>query len=179
MVIRVEKNKYYTTMSNYHLWDKKLSLKAKGLMSFMLSLPEDWDYTVMGLVACLKEGRDGIRVTIQELENHGCICMEVPLGADEHLDLNALMHTLAQCEIDSVLLEGGATLNAAALQAQIVQELHVYIGTKILGGKTSPSPVGGTGVKKPAQAYRLRNMKYNKLGGNILLKAKIDYSKCK
>ena len=117
--------------------------------------------------------------TIQELENHGCICMEVPLGADEHLDLNALMHTLAQCEIDSVLLEGGATLNAAALQAQIVQELHVYIGTKILGGKTSPSPVGGAGVKKPAQAYRLKNVKYDKFGSNILLKAKIDYSKCK
>lgn len=71
MVIRVEKNKYYTTMSNYHLWDKKLSLKAKGLMSFMLSLPEDWDYTVMGLVACLKEGRDGVRVAIQELEKYG------------------------------------------------------------------------------------------------------------
>ncbi len=70
-VIRVEKTKNYTVMSNYHLRDKNLSLKAKGLLSFMLSLPEEWDYTEMGLVACLKEGRDGIRAALQELQEHG------------------------------------------------------------------------------------------------------------
>lgn len=46
---RIEKNKNYTVMSNYHLRDKRLTLKAKGLLSFMLSLPEDWDYSISGI----------------------------------------------------------------------------------------------------------------------------------
>ncbi len=71
MVIRVERNSNYTTMSNYHLRDKDLSCKAKGLMSFMLSLPDNWDYTEVGLVACLKEGRDGVRSMLKELEERG------------------------------------------------------------------------------------------------------------
>ena len=58
-VIRVEKQKNYTVMSNYHLQDGNLSLKAKGLLSMMLSLPEDWIYSVEGLVSLCKEGRDG------------------------------------------------------------------------------------------------------------------------
>lgn len=71
MVIRVEKNKNYTVMSNYHLRDKNLTLRAKGLMAFILSLPDEWDYTEMGLVACLKEGRGAIRSALKELENFG------------------------------------------------------------------------------------------------------------
>ena len=55
MVFKIEKNKNYTVMSNYHLRDKNLSLKAKGLLSFMLSLPEDWDYSINGLVSICKE----------------------------------------------------------------------------------------------------------------------------
>ena len=51
-VFRVERNKGYTVMSNHHLRNKELSLKAKGLLSQMLSLPEDWDYTLKGLCAC-------------------------------------------------------------------------------------------------------------------------------
>ncbi len=70
-VFRVEKNANYTTMSNYHLRDKGLSLKAKGLLSFCLSLPESWDYSVMGLVAVCKEGRDCVMSTLSELEETG------------------------------------------------------------------------------------------------------------
>lgn len=69
--IRVEKTKNFTVMSNYHLQDKQLSLKAKGLLSFMLSLPDSWDYSTAGLVACLKEGRDCISSVLRELEEHG------------------------------------------------------------------------------------------------------------
>ena len=54
-VFRVEKNKGYTVMSNYHLKDKNISLKAKGLLSLMLSLPENWDYTLRGLATINKE----------------------------------------------------------------------------------------------------------------------------
>ena len=72
-VFRVEKNKGFTVMSNYHLKDKRLSLKAKGLLSQMLSLPENWDYTLRGLVCINKEKLDAIRTAVLELENHGYI----------------------------------------------------------------------------------------------------------
>jgi hypothetical protein len=75
-VIRVEKTKNYTVMSNYHLRDKNLSLKAKGLLSYMLSLPDEWDYSVRGLVSCLKEGRDGVQAALIELEEHGYLKRE-------------------------------------------------------------------------------------------------------
>ena len=71
MVIRVERNDNYTVMANYHLRDKDLSCKAKGLMSFMLSLPENWDYSVNGLVSCLMEGKDAVRNMLKELEEKG------------------------------------------------------------------------------------------------------------
>ena len=76
-VIRVEKNKNFTTMSNYHLRDKELSLKAKGLLSQILSLPENWDYSVRGLVAICLEGKDCIVTTLQELERKGYSDYEV------------------------------------------------------------------------------------------------------
>ena len=59
-VFRVERNKGYTVMSNYHLRDKSLSLKAKGLLSQILSLPENWDYTLAGLARISLEGKDAI-----------------------------------------------------------------------------------------------------------------------
>lgn len=70
-VIRVERNENYTHMSNYHLRDKSLSLRAIGLLSKMLSLPPEWDYTVSGLAAICKEGRDAVRATLMELETAG------------------------------------------------------------------------------------------------------------
>ena len=70
-VIRVQHNDNYTTMSNYHLRDSRLSLRAMGLMSKMLSLPDDWDYTVAGLAAICREGREAVRKVLQELEDAG------------------------------------------------------------------------------------------------------------
>lgn len=70
-VFRIEKNKNYTVMSNYHLRDKQISLKAKGLLSFMLSLPEDWDYSLDGLEKVCKEGKDSIRTALKELKEYG------------------------------------------------------------------------------------------------------------
>lgn len=72
-VFRVEKNKNYTVMSNYHLKDKTLSLKAKGLLSQMLSLPDDWNYTLDGLAQINKEKIDAIRTAVKELESAGYI----------------------------------------------------------------------------------------------------------
>ena len=72
----IEKNKNYTIMSNYHLQDKNLSYKAKGLLSFMLSLPEDWDYSINGLVSISKEGVKAIRNILQELQRYGYLVIE-------------------------------------------------------------------------------------------------------
>ena len=72
-VFRVQKTQNYTIMSNHHLRNKALSLKAKGLLSLMLSLPDSWDYTTRGLASICKEGVDGIRATVRELENAGYI----------------------------------------------------------------------------------------------------------
>jgi len=70
-VFRVEKTKDFTIMSNHHLRNVSLSLKAKGLISLMLSLPEDWDYTTKGLARICKDGVDSICATLKELEKHG------------------------------------------------------------------------------------------------------------
>ena len=70
-VFRVERNTGYTVMSNHHLRNKELSLKAKGLLSQMLSLPEDWDYTLKGLAQINRESIDAIREAVRELEQAG------------------------------------------------------------------------------------------------------------
>ena len=70
---RVNKNVNYTVMSNHHLQDKRLSLKAKGLLSYMLSLPDDWDYSLKGLTIGCKDGLDSVRTAVLELEEHGYV----------------------------------------------------------------------------------------------------------
>ena len=70
-VIRVHKTANYTIMSNHHFKEKRLSLKAKGLLSLMLSLPDDWNYSVSGLVTLSKDGKDGVMSALAELEKFG------------------------------------------------------------------------------------------------------------
>ena len=72
-VFRVERTNNYTVMSNYHLRDKTISFKAKGLLSMMLSLPENWDYTLAGLARISLEGKDAIRAAVVELEKAGYV----------------------------------------------------------------------------------------------------------
>lgn len=75
-VIRIHKTKDYTVMSNTHFKDKSLSLKAKGLLSLMLSLPEDWDYSIEGLSTLSSDGRTAVRTALNELEEHGYLQRE-------------------------------------------------------------------------------------------------------
>ena len=75
-VFRIEKTRDYTVMANHHLRNTKLSLKAKGLLSLMLSIPEDWDYTTKGLAKICKDGVDSICSTVNELEEHGYVIRE-------------------------------------------------------------------------------------------------------
>ena len=72
-VFRIDKTRDYTVMANFHLRDISLSLKAKGLLSLMLSLPENWDYTTKGLARICKDGVDSICATVKELEKAGYV----------------------------------------------------------------------------------------------------------
>lgn len=72
-VYRVQRTRDYTVMSNYHLKDKGLTLKSKGLLSMILSLPEEWNYTTRGLASICKEGVDAIGSALKELETAGYI----------------------------------------------------------------------------------------------------------
>ena len=75
-VFRIEKTRDYTVMANHHLRNTELSLKAKGLLSLMLSLPEEWDYTTKGLAHICKDGVDSICAGVRELEDHGYVVRE-------------------------------------------------------------------------------------------------------
>ena len=75
-VFRIEKTRDYTVMANHHLRNTELSLKAKGLLSLMLSLPEEWDYTTKGLSRICKDGVDSICAGVRELEDHGYVVRE-------------------------------------------------------------------------------------------------------
>lgn len=93
-VFRIEKTRDYTVMSNHHLRDKSLSLKAKGLLSLMLSLPEEWDYTTKGLARICKDGVDSICVGVRELEEHGYVIRQRVRNANGQL--GAIEYTILE-----------------------------------------------------------------------------------
>ena len=87
-VFRLERTRDYTVMSNHHLRDKRLSLKAKGLLSQMLSLPEDWDYTLSGLAYSNRESKDAIRSAVNELERTGYVQRRQTTDANGKFSVN-------------------------------------------------------------------------------------------
>ena len=93
---------------------------------------------------------------------------------DGHVDLCALMERLGAAEIDSVLLEGGGTLNWAALESGIVQRVQAYIAPKLFGGAAAKSPVAGEGVALPDQAVALKHTRVIRVGQDILLESEVD-----
>lgn len=92
---------------------------------------------------------------------------------DGHVDINDLMIKLGQKGIDSILLEGGATLNAAFLEADCVDEVYAFIAPKIIGGEHSKSPVGGHGIELMKDAIMLKDIKIETFDNDILIKGKI------
>lgn len=88
-IFRVEKVKDYTTISNYHLRDKRLSLKAKGLLTMILALPEDWNFTIRGLSAICKEGVESIGTALKELEKGGYLVRKRVRGIDGRMSDSA------------------------------------------------------------------------------------------
>lgn len=90
-----------------------------------------------------------------------------------HINLRQLMEQLGQEGIDSILLEGGGTLNWAALESGIVQKIQAYIAPKLFGGQTAKTPVEGTGVPSPSSAFHLKNTTITRLGEDILLESEV------
>lgn len=91
-VFKIEKTKDFTIMSNFHLRDRNLSFKAKGLLSFMLSLPPEWDYSLKGLCAISKENRDAIRSTLKELQDNHYLEIEKVRGSKGYFEYNYLIY---------------------------------------------------------------------------------------
>lgn len=102
----------------------------------------------------------------------GCTVLTLP-EQKGHVDLRALMEQLGQRNIDSVLLEGGGTLNWSALEAGIVQKVQTYIAPKLFGGAGAKSPVGGLGFPSPAGAVRLKNSTVIRLGEDFLIESEV------
>ena len=109
-VFRVERNRGYTVMSNHHLRNRGLTLKAKGLLSQMLSLPENWDYTLAGLSRINRESIDAIRTAVWELEKAGYITRRQ--GRDEKGKMAAIEYTIyEQPQLENPILENPTTDN--------------------------------------------------------------------
>ncbi|WMJ84696.1 bifunctional diaminohydroxyphosphoribosylaminopyrimidine deaminase/5-amino-6-(5-phosphoribosylamino)uracil reductase RibD [Oscillospiraceae bacterium LTW-04] len=102
----------------------------------------------------------------------GCEVLALP-SKGRHIDLQALMVALGKRGIDSVLLEGGGTLNWSALQSGIVNKLQAYVAPKLFGGAEAKSPVEGLGVESPECAFRLTPPQVTWLGDDILLESEV------
>lgn len=121
-VHRINKIKNYTIMSNYHLRDKDLSLKAKGLLSQMLSLPDEWDYTTEGLIALNKEGERAVKAALAELKDAGYLVVtklfpnETESGKIEYVyDIFETPQRVHNQEVQNVGVENVGLQNAGQL----------------------------------------------------------------
>ena len=116
----------------------------------------------------------------RELEKKGCRILNISKKG-EYIDLRELMERLGEEKIDSVILEGGGTLNYSALQSGIVQKVQAYIAPKLFGGETATTPVQGAGQKSPKEAFLLCNRKVSFYGEDILLEYEVKknvYGNC-
>lgn len=116
--IRCEKDRNFTVMSNYHLQNKNLSLKAKGLLSFMLSLPGDWKFSISGLCAVCKESNKAIKSTLDELKEHG------------YLIINKVRDNKGQYVYDYIIIENPDTQKGGVDERYV--EGGIQINTNIL-----------------------------------------------
>ena len=193
-IFRIEKTRDYTVMSNYHLRDMSLSLKAKGLLSLMLSLPENWDYTMKGLASICKDGIDSISGGIRELEAHGYLIRSRVRSANGQL--GSIEYTiLEQPKAPSPTQEKPIRENPVQANPMLdapIQENPAQLNTKeqnkelSITQESSPIPsspptpreqIGRDGMRE-RESYReliLENIEYDILIQNAQLdKARLD-----
>ena len=117
---------------------------------------------------------------IKNYEELGCPVLYVP-EKNGHIDLNRLMELLGAAKIDSILLEGGGSLNWSALECGIVQKVQTYIAPKLFGGEEAKTPVEGKGFPDPASAVLLKNSEIIRLGDDFLIESEVKrnvYGNC-
>lgn len=127
------------------------------------------------LIVCNESTRDREEGTnrIQKLEEAGAKVWTLP-EKNGHPDLNVLMQRLSEEKIDSVLIEGGGTVNEAALKAHIVHHVYAYIAPKIFGGEDAKTPVEGSGIRLPQECANLRLAKITVLLNDMLLEYDVE-----
>ena len=96
---------------------------------------------------------------------------------DDRISIPKLMEDLGKMQIDSILLEGGATLNWSFISEGMVNKVYTYIAPKIFGGEKAKTPVAGKGFPAPGEALRLKDLKMIRLGEDILTESRIDKGK--
>lgn len=104
----------------------------------------------------------------------GCELLDIRLK-DNHIDLNHLMQVLGERGIDSILIEGGSTLNFSALQSRIVNKVQAYIAPKLFGGSQAKTPVGGGGIQEVSNCFHLKNPTFTRFDEDILMEGEVDY----
>lgn len=109
---------------------------------------------------------------INALQDLGCGVITTP-SKDGRVDLRVLMKALGERKIDSVLLEGGAALNEAALESDIVNRLRCYIAMKLFGGADATTPIGGKGVSTPDEAFRIEGQHLEVIGNDICIEGEV------
>ena len=145
-IIRVEKNRNYTVMSNEFLRNKQLSMKAKGLLAVCLSLPDTWDYSINGLVAICKESITAVRNAMKELEEHGYMKINKLQNEKGHFYYEYVIfetpHTgflyVDDVDMDKLPMEkpvvgkqGQLNTNQLSTEEVITNELNLYIEERV------------------------------------------------
>lgn len=145
-VFRIEKTRDYTVMSNHHLRDMSLSLKAKGLLSLMLSLPENWDYTMKGLARICKDGIDSISGGIRELEAHGYLIRE--RVRNENGQLGSIEYTILEQPKQPAPIQGKPIRENPTLDTP-VQEEPAQLNIDISSNQKSKKDISITESSNP------------------------------
>lgn len=109
----------------------------------------------------------------KKLERKGVKVIVVP-SKNEKVDLKELMIILGDLKIDSILLEGGGTLNFSALEQKIVDKVKIYIAPKIIGGETSKTPIEGIGIRNLKDAFKINNLSVSTMGEDILIEGYVE-----
>ena len=161
-VFRIEKTRDYTVMSNHHLKDRTLTLKSKGLLSMMLSLPDEWNYTTRGLAAICREGVDSIGAALKELETHGYIRRtQLRDEKGKITDTEYVIYEMPQCEPPS---SPGTPLPGTAKPytenpdmgipdtAEPCTENPAQLNTKKSSKETSKTDLSSTELSNPIQS---------------------------
>lgn len=128
-------------------------------------------YTILATTSMIESEKE------RQLINRGVRILKVD-GPEEHVDLAKLMEELYKLEIDSVLLEGGGGLNAAALNSGIVDKVMVFVAPKIIGGKDAKTPVEGTGIKLMKDAIKLQDISISRFDEDILMEGYVKGDLC-